>query len=271
MGSEGMIRLAAKYTVARMLERDDFTERYKSGLPIAVHELLYPLAQGYDSVCLECDVEMGGTDQKFNLLVGRHLQQQYGQAPQIIITLPLLEGLDGINKMSKSLDNYIGITDAPDEMFGKLMSISDELMWRYFDLLSFRSNEEIAAFKADVAAGANPRDVKFALCEEIVERFHDRAAAEAARRTFIERFRGGAMPEEIPEHTLEAGADGIGIAAALTACGLTASNSEAFRLVKQGGVRIDGEKVSDRSLVLAAGFSGVLQVGKLKFCRLHVS
>jgi tyrosyl-tRNA synthetase len=271
LGSEGMIRLAAKYTVARMLERDDFTERYKAGQPIAVHELLYPLAQGYDSVCLECDVEMGGTDQKFNLLVGRHLQQQYGQAPQIIITLPLLEGLDGVNKMSKSLDNYIGITDAPDDMFGKLMSISDELMWRYFDLLSFRSNDEIAKFKADVAAGANPRDIKFALCEEIVERFHDRAAAQAARQTFIDRFRGGAMPEEIPEHALDAGADGIGIAAALTACGLTASNSEAFRLVQQGGVRIDGEKVSDRALVLPVGFDGILQVGKLKFCRLRVA
>jgi tyrosyl-tRNA synthetase len=271
LGSEGMIRLAAKYTVARMLERDDFTERYKAGQPIAVHELLYPLAQGYDSVCLECDVEMGGTDQKFNLLVGRHLQQQYGQAPQIIITLPLLEGLDGVNKMSKSLDNYIGITDAPDDMFGKLMSISDDLMWRYFDLLSFRSNDEIAQFKADVAAGTNPRDIKFALCEEIVERFHDRAAAQAARQTFIDRFRGGAMPEEIPEHSLNAGADGIGIAAALTACGLTSSNSEAFRLVQQGGVRIDGDKVSDRALVLAAGFDGILQVGKLKFCRLRVA
>lgn len=270
LGSEGMIRLAAKYTVARMLERDDFEKRYRSGEPIAVHEFLYPLAQGYDSVCLEADVEMGGTDQKFNLLVGRTLQQQYGQAPQVIITLPLLEGLDGVQKMSKSLDNYIGITDAPDEMFGKLMSISDDLMWRYFDLLSFRPNEELEALKQRVADGANPRDIKFLLCEEIVERFHDRAAADAARETFIARFRQGEMPEDMPEQSLEAGPDGIGIAAALSACGLTASNSEAFRMIQQGGVRIDGEKVADRGLVLPAGFAGVLQVGKRKFCRVSV-
>jgi tyrosyl-tRNA synthetase len=270
LGSEGMIRLAAKYTVARMLERDDFSQRYKTGQPIAVHELLYPLAQGYDSVCLECDVEMGGTDQKFNLLVGRTLQQQYGQEPQVIITLPLLEGLDGVQKMSKSLNNYVGITDTPDEMFGKLMSISDELMWRYFDLLSFRTNDEIADFRQQVADGANPRDIKFLLCEEIVERFHDRAAAVSARETFIARFRGGAMPEDIPEQELDTAGDGIGIAAALSQCGLTASNSEAFRMIQQGGVRIDGEKVSDRSLVLEAGFSGVLQVGKRKFCKANV-
>ncbi len=270
LGSEGMIRLAAKYTVARMLERDDFEKRYRSGEPIAVHEFLYPLAQGYDSVCLEADVEMGGTDQKFNLLVGRHLQQQYGQAPQIIITLPLLEGLDGVQKMSKSLDNYVGITDAPDEMFGKLMSISDDLMWRYFDLLSFRPNEELEAFRQRVADGENPRDIKFLLCEEIVERFHDRDAAVAARETFIARFRQGEMPEDMPEQTLEPGPDGIGIAAALSACGLTASNSEAFRMIQQGGVRIDGEKISDRSLVLETGFEGILQVGKRKFCRLTV-
>ena len=265
-----MIRLAARYTVARMLERDDFEKRYRSGEPIAVHEFLYPLAQGYDSVCLEADVEMGGTDQKFNLLVGRHLQQQYGQPPQIIITLPLLEGLDGVQKMSKSLGNYVGITDAPDEMFGKLMSISDDLMWRYFDLLSFRSNEELEALKQRVAGGENPRDIKFLLCEELVERFHDRAAAVAARETFIARFRQGEMPEDMPEQSLEPGPDGIGIAAALSACGLTASNSEAFRMIQQGGVRIDGEKVSDRSLVLQAGFNGVLQVGKRKFCRLTI-
>ena len=270
LGAEGMIRLAAKYTVARMLERDDFESRYRNGEPIAVHEFLYPLAQGYDSVCLEADVEMGGTDQKFNLLVGRHLQQQYGQAPQVIITLPLLEGLDGVQKMSKSLGNYVGITDRPDEMFGKLMSISDDLMWRYFDLLSFRSNEELAALRQRVADGDNPRDIKFLLCEELVERFHDRAAAAAARETFIARFRQGEMPEDIEARTLEAGAEGIGIAAALSACGLTASNSEAFRMIQQGGVRIDGEKVSDRRLVLEAGFEGVLQVGKRKFCRLTV-
>ncbi len=270
LGSEGMIRLAAKYTVARMLERDDFENRYKTGEPIAVHEFLYPLAQGYDSVCLEADVEMGGTDQKFNLLVGRHLQQHYGQKPQIIITLPLLEGLDGVQKMSKSLDNYVGITDEPEDMFGKLMSISDDLMWRYFDLLSFRPTAELDELRARVAGGENPRDIKFLLCEEIVERFHDRAAADAAREAFIARFRQGEMPTDIPEQVLEAGAEGIGIAAALSACGLTGSNSEAFRMIQQGGVRIDGEKVSDRALHLEAGFEGVLQVGKRKFCRLHV-
>ena len=270
LGSDGMIRLAAKYTVARMLERDDFENRYRSGQPIGLHELLYPLAQGYDSVVLKTDVEMGGTDQKFNLLVGRHLQQHYGQQPQVIITLPLLEGLDGVQKMSKSLNNYVGITEAPDEMFGKLMSISDEMMWRYFDLLSFRSNEELADLKQQVADGTNPRDIKFLLCEEIVERFHDRAAADAARETFIARFRGGAMPDDIPEKTLDTNGEGIGIAAALTQCGLTSSNSEAFRMLKQGGVRIDSEKVSDRSLQLEAGFEGILQVGKRKFCKANV-
>ena len=270
LGSEGMIRLAAKYTLARMLERDDFENRYRSGQPIGMHELLYPLAQGYDSVMLKSDVEMGGTDQKFNLLVGRHLQQQYGQEPQVIITLPLLEGLDGVQKMSKSLNNYVGITEAPDDMFGKLMSISDEMMWRYFDLLSFKSNDELAALKQRVEDGANPRDIKFLLCEEIVERFHDREAAERARETFIARFRGGAMPDDIPEKTLQGGEGGIGIANALTQCGLTSSNSEAFRMIKQGGVRIDGDKVSERSLHLQSGFSGILQVGKLKFCKANV-
>jgi tyrosyl-tRNA synthetase len=270
LGSEGMIRLAAKYTLARMLERDDFENRYRSGQPIGMHELLYPLAQGYDSVVLETDVEMGGTDQKFNLLVGRHLQQHYGQEPQVIITLPLLEGLDGVQKMSKSLNNYVGITEAPDEMFGKLMSISDEMMWRYFDLLSFKGNDELADLRQRVKDGANPRDIKFLLCEEIVERFHDRKAADAARETFIARFRGGAMPDEIPEKTLEGGEQGVGIANALTQCGLTSSNSEAFRMIKQGGVRIDGEKVSDRSLHLQTGFEGILQVGKLKFCKANV-
>jgi len=270
LGSDGMIRLAAKYTVARMLERDDFESRYRSGQPIGMHELFYPLAQGYDSVVMKTDVEMGGTDQKFNLLVGRHLQQHYGQQPQVIITLPLLEGLDGVQKMSKSLNNYVGITEVPDEMFGKLMSISDDMMWRYFDLLSFRSNAELDSLKQQVAEGANPRDIKFLLCEEIVERFHDRKAAVAARETFIARFRGGAMPEDIPEKRLDTGGEGIGIAAALTQCGLTASNSDAFRMVQQGGVRIDGEKISDRSLKLEAGFEGILQVGKRKFCKAHV-
>ncbi len=270
LGSEGMIRLAAKYTLARMLERDDFENRYRSGQPISLHELLYPLAQGYDSVVLKTDVEMGGTDQKFNLLVGRHLQQHYGQESQVIITLPLLEGLDGVQKMSKSLHNYVGITEAPDDMFGKLMSISDDMMWRYFDLLSFRGNDELAALKQRVADGANPRDIKFLLCEEIIERFHDRQAAVTARENFIARFSGGALPAEIPEQTLDSGGQGIGIATALTRCGLTSSNSEAFRMIQQGGVRIDGEKVSDRSLHLETGFKGILQVGKLKFCKAHV-
>jgi tyrosyl-tRNA synthetase len=270
LGSVGMIHLAAKYTVARMLERDDFEARYKNNQPIAIHEFLYPLSQGYDSVVLECDVEMGGTDQKFNLHVGRHLQTHYGQLPQVIITLPLLEGLDGVQKMSKSLDNYVGITEESAEMFGKLMSISDELMWRYFELLSFRSNEEIAALKSDVADGRNPRDVKFLLCEEIIGRFHGRAAAVAARESFIARFQRGQMPDDIPEKTLETGGDGIGIAAALSKCGLTSSNSEAFRMIQQGGVKIDGEKVSDRTLKLEPGFEGILQVGKRKFCKANV-
>jgi tyrosyl-tRNA synthetase len=270
LGSVGMIQLAAKYTVARMLERDDFEARYRAGQPIAIHEFLYPLSQGYDSVALRCDVEMGGTDQKFNLHVGRHLQQHYGQPPQVIITLPLLEGLDGVQKMSKSLNNYVGITEPPEEMFGKLMSISDELMWRYFDLLSFRSNEELAALKSAVKDGRNPRDVKFLLCEEIIERFHDAEAAVAARETFIARFQQGKMPSDIPEKTLETSGEGIGIAAALSQCGLTSSNSEAFRMIRQGGVRIDGERVSDRALRLEAGFGGVLQVGKRKFCKAHV-
>ncbi len=270
LGAEGMIRLAAKYTVARMLERDDFENRYRSGQPIAVHEFLYPLAQGYDSVALETDVEMGGTDQKFNLLVGRHLQQHYGQLPQIIITLPLLEGTDGVQKMSKSLDNYIGITEAPNEMFGKLMSISDELMWRYFELLSFRSNEELAALRSSVTEGRNPRDIKFLLCEELITRFHDARAARSAQAEFIARFREGAMPEDIPEHTLDTDGEGIGIAAALSRAGLTSSNSEAFRLIQQGGVRIDGERIEDRSLTLQPGFAGILQVGKRKFCKVDV-
>ena len=270
LGSAGMVRLAARYTVARMLERDDFEARYKNNQPIAIHEFLYPLAQGYDSVELKCDVEMGGTDQKFNLHVGRHLQQHYGQPPQVIITLPLLEGLDGVQKMSKSLDNYVGITEPPGEMFGKLMSISDELMWRYFDLLSFRSNQEIAGLRVEVEDGRNPRDVKFLLCEEIIERFHGREAAVAAREEFIARFQQGQMPDDIPEKTLATGGEGIGVAAALTQCGLTSSNSEAFRMVQQGGVRIDGEKISDRRMVLDAGFSGILQVGKRKFCKATV-
>ncbi len=271
MNAADMIRLASKYTVARMLERDDFEKRYRSGQPIAVHEFLYPLVQGYDSVALKADIEMGGTDQKFNLLVGRQLQSQEGQKPQIIITWPLLEGTDGIQKMSKSLGNYIGITDTPDEMFGKLMSISDDLMWRYFKLLSFRPTAELEQLKTAVAEGRNPRDVKFELGLELVDRFHGAGAGEQAREVFIARFRQGEMPDDIPDKTLPAGAEGLGVAAALTACGLTASNSEAFRMIKQGAVRIDGERVDDRGLVLSAGFAGVLQVGKRKFMRLRLN
>jgi len=270
MTSADMIRLAAKHTVARMLERDDFEKRYQSGQPIAIHEFLYPLVQGYDSVALKADIEMGGTDQKFNLLVGRQLQSQENQPPQIIITWPLLEGTDGIQKMSKSLDNYIGITEPADEMFGKLMSISDELMWRYFELLSFRASDDIAALRQAVNEGRNPRDVKFELGIEIVDRFNGDGAGKQARDNFIARFRQGEMPEDMPEKTLPAGDDGLGIAAALTACGLTSSNSEAFRMIQQGAVKIDGERVEDRALVLAAGFHGVLQVGKRKFTRLRL-
>ena len=271
LGAEGLIRLAARYTVARMLERDDFENRYKTGQSIAVHEFLYPLVQGYDSVALKADVEMGGTDQKFNLLVGRHLQQQHDQDPQIIITLPLLEGLDGKQKMSKTLDNYVGIDEPADEQFGKIMSISDELMLRYFELLSFRPIAEVRGLRKDMQTGRNPRDVKFELARELVARFHGEAAASSAQQTFIARFRQGEMPADIEQRHLESSGSGIGIAAALTECGLTSSNSEAFRMLKQGGVKIDGQKISDRSLMLAPGFDGILQVGKRKFCRAKVS
>ena len=270
MSAADMIRLASQHTVARMLERDDFEKRYQSGQAIAIHEFLYPLVQGHDSVALEADVEMGGTDQKFNLLVGRQLQHQAGQAPQVIITWPLLEGTDGVQKMSKSLDNYVGIAEAPDEMFGKIMSISDELMWRWFELLSFRSIEEIEGLRSGVEQGGNPRDAKFSLAMEIVDRFHGQGAGEKARDQFIARFRGGQMPEEMPSKHLQADKGGIGIAAAMTACGLTASNSEAFRMIKQGAVKIDGEKVVDRDRSLQPGFEGVLQVGKRRFARLTV-
>ena len=271
MSAADLIRLASQHTVARMLERDDFEKRYQGGQPIAIHEFLYPLVQGHDSVALEADVEMGGTDQKFNLLVGRHLQAQAGQPPQIIITWPLLEGTDGVHKMSKSLDNTIGITDSPDEMFGRLMSISDELMWRYFELLSFRSNDDLAALKRAVdLEGRNPRDVKFELGIELVDRFHGEGQGAHARDQFIARFRDHQTPETVPEHELSAAAAGIGIAAALTACGLTDSNSEAFRMIKQGAVKIDGERTSDREQVLPVGFVGLLQVGKRRFARLTV-
>lgn len=270
MSAADMIRLASRHTVARMLERDDFEKRYRAEQPIAIHEFLYPLVQGHDSVALRADVEMGGTDQKFNLLVGRQLQQQSGQAPQVIITWPLLEGTDGVQKMSKSLGNYIGINEPADDMFGKLMSVSDELMWRYFELLSFRPQADILRLQEEVAGGANPRDAKFALAEEIVDRFHGAGAGERARGAFIARFQKGQMPDDMPEFSLESGSDGLGIAAALTACGLTASNSEAFRMIRQGAVRVDGQKVDSRELVLDKGFVGVLQVGKRRFARARV-
>ncbi len=270
MDAAGLIQLAARHTVARMLERDDFHKRYTSGQPIAIHEFLYPLIQGYDSVAMKADVELGGTDQKFNLLVGRQLQESYGQEPQVVITLPILEGLDGVQKMSKSLGNYIGITEPPDEMFGKVMSISDELMWRWFELLSFRPMSEIEAFRRQVQEGANPRDIKFLLAEEIVARFHDQAAAERARENFINRFRKGAMPDEMPEVTLSAPPDGLPIANALKDAGLVSSTSEGLRMLKQGAVRIDGQRVEDRGLRLQPGTQLILQVGKRRFARVTV-
>ena len=269
MGAAGMVQLASKHTVARMLERDDFNKRYKSGQPIAVHEFLYPLIQGWDSVALKSDVELGGTDQKFNLLVGRQLQEMEGQEPQVVLTMPILEGLDGVQKMSKSLNNYIGITDPADEMFGKIMSISDELMWRYFELLSFRPMGEVESLRQRVAEGANPRDVKFELGVELVGRFHSGSEAEQARQNFVNRFQKGALPDEIPECVLRA-EEGIPIANALKSAGLVSSTSEGLRMIKQGAVRLDGEKVNDRALVLASGSEMVCQVGKRKFARLVV-
>ena len=270
MDAAGLIRLAARHTVARMLERDDFNKRYTGGQPISIHEFLYPLVQGYDSVELKADVELGGTDQKFNLLVGRQLQQDFGQQPQIVMTTPLLEGLDGVQKMSKSLGNYIGITESPGEMFGKIMSISDDLMWRYFEVLSFRKLEDIARLKQSVEGGANPRDAKFELGLEIVARFHDESQAEAAKQEFISRFQQGAMPDDIREVTLP-GKDGhLGIAYLLKGAGLVSSTSEAFRMIDQGAVKVDGQRIEDRSLQMAAGSSSVYQVGKRKFARVSV-
>src|SRR5438876_7699934 len=270
LGADGVVRLAAKYTVARMLEREDFATRYRDGLPIAVHEFLYPLAQGYDSVALKADVELGGTDQKFNLLVGRELQRHYGQEPQCVLTLPLLEGLDGVNKMSKSLDNYVGITEPPQEMFGKLMSISDELMWRYFELLSFHAQEEIAALKRECAQGRNPRDAKVMLAQEIVARFHSRQAADAALAEFEARFRDGALPESMAEVTLRTNGAGLPIAQLAKQAGIVDSTSEALRLIAQRGLRLDGEVVVDKGLVIAAGTTVVVQAGKRKFARVAV-
>jgi tyrosyl-tRNA synthetase len=270
MDAAGLIQLAAKHTVARMLERDDFSRRYAEGRAIAVHEFLYPLVQGYDSVALEADVELGGTDQKFNLLVGRQLQQAWGQPPQVVMTVPLLEGLDGLQKMSKSLGNYVGINEPPAIMYGKLMSIADELMWRYFELLSFRSLAEIEALKAGVAEGRNPMEVKFELAHEITARFHGEAGAEAGRRDFDQRIRAGAIPEEVERRVMEITGGSIGLAAALTGAGLTASNSEAFREIRQGAVRVDGARVEDERMKLQAGGSYVLAVGKRRIVEIEL-
>ncbi len=267
LGARGMIELAARYTVARMMERDDFSKRFKAGAPISVHEFLYPLMQGYDSVALKSDLELGGTDQKFNLLVGRHLQQEYGQEPQCILTMPLLEGLDGVDKMSKSKNNYVGITEHPNQQFGKLLSISDEQMWRWFTLLSFRTEAEIARLKAEVEGGRNPKDAKVMLANEIVTRFHGAAAAERAQADFEQRARGGA-PDEMPAATIAGGAQPIG--ALLKRCGLVPSTSEAMRMVAQGGVRIDGTVVTDRALKVQPG-TWVVQVGKRKFARVTLT
>ena len=267
MGATDLIQLAATYTVARMLERDDFHKRYQDAQPIAIHEFLYPLIQGYDSVAMMADVELGGTDQKFNLLVGRELQKHYGQEPQVVITMPILEGLDGIKKMSKSLGNYIGITDPPDEMFGKLMSISDELMWRYYELLSFKSMAAIESMKLEVVEGANPRDVKFELAQELVGRFYDSLVAKRARERFIAQFQRGAMPKDIPAVDLAVGDDGLPVANVLKGVGLVASTSEALRLIQQGAVRINGERIEDRHLEIKAGSTQIFQVGKRRFVR----
>ncbi|WP_375751209.1 tyrosine--tRNA ligase [Vibrio sp. HN007] len=266
LGAEGMIRLAANQTVARMLERDDFKKRYAGGQPIAIHEFMYPLLQGYDSVAMETDVELGGTDQKFNLLMGRELQKSNGQKPQAVLMMPLLVGLDGEKKMSKSAGNYIGISEAPSEMFGKIMSISDDLMWSYYELLSFRPLEEIAKFKADVEAGKNPRDIKILLAKEIIARFHTQADADAAEQEFINRFQKGAMPEEMPEFDFEAG---IAIANLLKEARLVNSTSDAMRMIRQGAAKIDGAKIEDTKLVPEAG-TAVYQVGKRKFARVTV-
>ena len=259
-----MIQLAARQTVARMLERDDFDKRYKGGEPIAIHEFIYPLVQGWDSVELKADVELGGTDQKFNLLMGRELQKQEGQPPQTIITMPILEGLDGVQKMSKSLGNYIGVNEASDEMFGKLMSISDELMWRYYELLSFRPLAEIEGFKADVESGKNPRDIKVMLAKEIVTRFHDDTAATQAEQNFIDRFRKGAIPDQMPEFIFEGE---MGISNLLKSAGLTVSTSDAIRMIRQNAVKVDGEKITDTKMVIATGTTSIYQVGKRKFAR----
>jgi tyrosyl-tRNA synthetase len=270
LGAEGLIRLAAQHTVARMLERDDFSKRYAAGQPIAIHEFLYPLLQGYDSVALKADVELGGTDQKFNLLVGRHLQQAYGQRPQCIMTVPILEGLDGVQKMSKSLGNYIGVNDAPADMFGKLMSVSDTLMWRYFDLLSFRPLAEIAALRASVDEGANPRDIKMELGVEIVDRFHGVGSGERARAGFVAQFSQGALPDDIPEVRIAVSAQGMSIVRVLKEAGLVASNAEGGRMVDQRAVRVDRQRIEDRGLALMPGAEHLLQVGARRYARVRL-
>jgi tyrosyl-tRNA synthetase len=271
LNASDMIRLAATHTVARMLERDDFNKRYRGNQPIAIHEFLYPLLQGYDSVELKADLELGGTDQKFNLLMGRELQKHFGHVPQCILTMPLLEGLDGVNKMSKSLGNYVGINEAPKEIFGKLMSVSDELMWRYIELLSFEPLAVIRKWRQEVEAGRNPRDIKVMFAQEMVARFHSRQVAEQALVDFEARFQKGMLPDEMPEVVVHAGADGLPVAQALKLAGLVASTSEAMRMVEQGGVRIDGDKVGDKGLKLPSGSVFVVQVGKRKFARVTIS
>jgi tyrosyl-tRNA synthetase len=270
LSAEDIVRLSAHYTVARMLERDDFSKRYKAGVPISIHEFLYPLAQGYDSVAMRADVELGGTDQKFNLLVGRTLQEAYGQEPQVVMTMPLLVGTDGVNKMSKSLGNYIGITEDPDSMFGKLMSISDELMWRYFELLSFRPLSELAVLRQQAAGGRNPRDIKFELAREIVARFHDPSAAERAQRSFTARVSEKAVPQDLPLKVVPVDGAGLRLANLLKEAGLAGSTSEANRKIEEGAVRIDGARVSDRGLTLKAGAEHVLQVGAKRFARVRL-
>ena len=270
LGSAGMIRLAGQYTVARMLERDDFKKRYAANQPISVHEFLYPLVQGYDSVVMRADVELGGTDQLFNLLVGRELQKEAGQPPQIVLTMPILEGLDGVQKMSKSLQNYVAIDDTPEDMFGKLMSVSDELMWRYFELLSFRTLADIEKLKKTVAEGANPRDIKVQLADELVTRFHGGEAAKRAQEAFTRQFSQGQLPEDMPEIELESGVEGLLIGQVLKEAKLTPSTSEALRLIAQGAVRIDGEKVASRDARIAPGTACVIQVGKRRFARVTI-
>jgi tyrosyl-tRNA synthetase len=271
LGAAGMLQLASRQTVARMMERDDFKKRYANGQAIAIHEFMYPLVQGWDSVALEADVELGGTDQKFNLLMGRELQKSEGQRPQTVLMMPLLEGLDGVQKMSKSLGNYIGITDTPTDMFGKIMSISDVLMWRYYELLSFKPLEVIEGYKVEISKGKNPRDVKIDLAKELIARFHDESVAQAAHDEFINRFQKGALPDDIPELTITTDNGEIAIANLLKEAGLVASTSDAFRMIKQGAAKIDSEKVTDRSLIVSAGTTAVYQVGKRKFARITVS